>query len=403
MVDDRQVDTRLSAFALPPEIVQVRDLAREFFMAEFHNLQRRVDDEDWWPPEVFPKLGKMGYLGLTVPEEYGGTGLDTLTAGIVLEQCAYANHQVALSYGAHDNLCINNIYRNGTDFQRRKYLPKLCGGAWVGALGLSEADAGSDAVGSMATTAIKEGNRYVLNGSKLYITNGPIADVALIYARTDPALRSKGISAFIVEKEFRGFSAEQKLDKMGYRGSPTGELVFRDCEVPAENLLGGEHAGLDVMISGLDLERALFAAICCGIAERAFVLGLEHAKTRRQFGQPIASFQLVQAKLARMYTSLESGRTLAYRVLTACEGLKVGGGRRGDIRKLAAAAYFHGAEICKLVVDEAVQIYGGMGCMRDTEINCLYRASKVHEIGGGTMEMRQLIIAEELLRDGAGL
>jgi isovaleryl-CoA dehydrogenase len=392
-------NTRHSTFTLSPDLIRIQESSRKFFMAEMHNLQGRMDDEEWWPPDVFSKLGEAGYLGLTVAAQYGGAELDVLSAGIVLEQCAYANHQVALSYGAHDNLCINNIYRNGTETQRRRYLPHLCSGRWVGALGLTESGAGSDAVGSMKTTAHKENDRYLLNGSKLYITNGPIADVVLVYARTNPGGGRHGISAFIVEKGFSGFRAEKKLDKMGYRGSPTGELVFQNCEVPADNLLGSEHDGLSVMMGGLDLERALIAAICCGIAERAFFLALQYAKTRQQFGQTIASFQLIQSKLARMYVALESGRTLTYRVLAACHGVEVGGGGRGEIHKLAAAAYFHATEACKLIVDEAVQIFGGMGCMRDVEINRLYRASKTHEIGGGTMEMRELIIAQELLRD----
>jgi isovaleryl-CoA dehydrogenase len=383
----------LPTFTLSPGVIELRDSARRFFVAEFHSLQQRMDDNEWWPPDVFPKLGKKGYLGLMVPPEYGGAGLDTLSAGVLLEQCAYANHQVALSYGAHDNLCLNNIFRNGNDAQRRRYLPKLCSGDWVGALGLSEAGAGSDAIGSMATTARKDGNRYFLNGAKLYITNGPIADIILVYAKTDRA-----ISAFIVEKTFPGFHVGQRLTKMGYRGSPTSELVFSNCEVPAENILGGENAGLSVMMSGLDLERAFIAVICCGIIERALELAIEHSKARQQFGRSIASFQLIQAKLAQMYVGLESARTLTYRVLAMCEGLEVGGGGRGEIHKLAAAAFYHATEACKYAADEATQIFGGMGCMWETEVNRIYRASKTNEIGGGSMEMRQLIIAQELLR-----
>jgi len=386
-----------ASYEITPEQAEIRDQARKFFRKELYPLQQRMDDEDWWPETAMPAMGKMGYLGVTVPPEHGGAGLDYLAAGLVAEELAAANPAIGLSWLAHDNLCVNNIYRNGTEAQRRKYLPKLCTGEWIGALGMTEPGAGSDALGSMRTTAKRQGDRYVLNGTKLFITNGPIADVLLIYAKTDLAKGAHGISAFIVEKGFPGFKVAQKLDKMGYRGSPLGELVFEDCAVPAENRVGDENRGNVVMMSGLDLERAMAAPMSIGIAQRALDLALEHAKTRVQFGKPIATFQLIQSKLAEMYIELELARTLCYRVLVACNALDQGQGGRGEIHKQSAAALYASARACSLCVEEAVQIFGGSGYMRDTEINRLYRTAKLNHIGAGTQEIRKLIIAREML------
>ena len=385
-------------YDLSAEQIELRDQAAKYFMATLHPLNKRMDDEEWWPAEAFQALGEMGYLGQTIPEDYGGTGLDYLTAGLLNEQMAMANGAMALSVVAHDNLCANNIYRNGSEAQRRKYLPALCSGESVGALGMTEPGAGSDALGSMATTAVREGDDYVLNGRKMFITNGPVADTLLIYAKTDKSKGTRGISAFIVEKGFPGFGVAQKLDKMGYRGSTTAELVFDDCRVPAENLVGGEHRGVAVMMSGLDLERAMVGPLCIGSAQRGLDLAIEHAKTREQFGQPIASFQMIQSKLAEMYIRLESARTFVYRALAACNHMASDEGGRGGIHKLTAAALFEASDTVKFVHDEAVQIHGGMGYMRETEINRLYREAKVMEIGAGTQEVRKIIIAEELLR-----
>ena len=386
-----------ASWEITAEQAEIREQARKFFMKELYPLQARMDDEDWWPETVMPALGKMGYLGVTIPPEHGGAGLDFLSAGLVAEQLAAANPSVGISWLAHDNLCLNNIYRNGSDAQRGKYLPKLCSGEWIGALGMTEPGAGSDALGSMRTTARREGDRYLLNGTKLFITNGPIADVLLIYAKTDMAKGAHGISAFIVEKGFPGFSVAQKLDKMGYRGSPLGELVFQDCAVPAGNRVGDENRGNVVMMSGLDLERAMAAPMSIGIGQRALDLALEHAKTRVQFGKPIATFQMIQSKLAEMYIELEMARTLVYRVLNACNSLERGEGGRGEIHKLSAAAVYAAARACTLCCTEAVQIFGGSGYMRDTEINRLYRTAKLNEIGAGTQEIRKLIIARELI------
>jgi isovaleryl-CoA dehydrogenase len=386
-----------AGYELTAEQRELQAQARRFCMKELHPLQKRMDDEDWWPEHVMPLLGRMGYCGATVPAERGGAGLDYLAAGLVAEEIARANPAIGISWLAHDNLCLNNIDRNGTDDQRRRYVPKLVSGEWVGALGMTEPGAGSDALGSMRTTARRDGDDYVLNGTKIYITNGPVADVLLVYAKTDMARGAHGISAFIVEKGFAGFSVAQKLDKMGYRGSPLGELVFQDCRVPAANRVLDENRGNVVMMSGLDLERAMAAPMSIGIADRALELALDHAKTRRQFGKPIASFQMIQSKLAEMYIELELARTLVYRVLAACDALAEGEGGRGDIHKRTAAALYAAARACSLCCDEAVQIFGGAGYMRDTEINRLYRTAKLNEIAAGTQEIRKLIIAREML------
>ena len=259
----------------------------------FYPLAEKMDAEEWWPEDVFNVIGEAGYFGLTVPEQYGGQGLDLFTSGIVAQVFGRWNYALALSWVAHENLCLNNIFRNANASLKAKYLPALCSGTQVGALGLTEPGAGSDALGSMATTAKREGDVYVLNGRKIYITNGPVADVLLVYAKTDLGKGAHGISAFIVEKDFPGFEVAQKLVKMGFRGSQTGELLFDDCEVPVENLVGEENKGVSVVMSGLDLERAVIAPICIGMAERALELTIEYAKTREQFDQPIASFQMI--------------------------------------------------------------------------------------------------------------
>jgi isovaleryl-CoA dehydrogenase len=358
-----------------------------------------MDAEEWWPDEAFPKIGDNGLFGVTIPQEYGGAGLDLLAAGLVLQGFGRWNHAMALAWVAHDNLCANNIYRNGDERQRRKYLPGLCSGRKIGALGLTEPGAGSDALGSMRTTARRDGDSYVLNGGKIYITNGPIADVLLVYAKTERDKGAHGISAFIVEKNFPGFRVAQKLEKMGYRGSQTGELVFEDCRVPAENLVGGENRGVAVVMSGLDLERAMISPLCLGVAERALELSLDYAKTRQQFGKPIGSFQMVQSMLAEMYVQVETMRAFTYRTLAAASLVEAGEGGRGDIHKLTAASVMYAAEACHLVLDKAVQIHGGSGYIWESEINRLYRSIKLLEIGAGTTEVRKMIIAGELLKD----
>lgn len=374
------------------------DQADRFAREQLYGYQERMDNEEWWPDEVFPLLGKNGYLGMTVSEEYGGAGLDFFTSTLIGQVLARWNPAIAFSAGAHDNLCVSNINRNANEEQKRRFLPKLVTGEYVGAMGMTEPGAGSDAVRGMRTTARRVGDKYILNGRKLYITNGPIADVILVYAKTDIGSGPMGISAFVVEKDFPGFSVAQKLEKMGFRGSPTGELVFDDCEVPEENLIGEENQGIAVMMSGLDLERAGIGASLIGIAERALDLSIKHAKTREQFGRPIAEFQMIQQKLADMYTWLEAMRTFVYRGVAAANDLEVGGGGRGEIHKLTAATALFAGEMHNKIVNEAVQVHGGMGYMWEAEVNRLFRTIKVLEIGAGTSEVRRMIIAEELLR-----
>ena len=386
-------------FDLNAEDRLILDEADRFAREQIAPLARRMDDEEWWPEDLFPFLGSHGQLGLTIPPEYGGQGMDLFQAALVGQAYSRWNQAASLSVGAHDNLCANNIYRNGNEAQRKKYLPGLCAGTSVGALGLTEPGAGSDALGSMATTAVRDGDTYILNGSKMFITNGPIADVLLVYAKTDVSAGPHGISAFIVESSFPGFSVAQKLTKMGFRGSQTGELVFNDCVVPAENLLGEENMGVAVTMSGLDIERIYLSAGALGIAERALDLCLAHANTRVQFGRPIASFQMIQSKLADMYTSIEAMRTFTYKALMAARDLEMGEGGRGTIHKLAAAVALFGGQQLTKIVDDAVQIHGGTGLMWETEINRIYRSAKLYEIGAGTTEVRKLIVAEELINE----
>jgi isovaleryl-CoA dehydrogenase len=397
--DDLRLNSAAAhGFRLTPEQQEVLDHSDRFAENELWPLQQRMDDEEWWPPQAMPALARMGFLGVTVPPELGGAGSDFFTSGLITQGLARWNPAIALSYAAHENLCLNNIARNGSEEIRKRFLPRLSDGSATGALGLTEPGAGSDALGSMSTTARRDGDHYVLNGRKMFITNGPVADVLLVYAKTDKERGPKGISAFIVEKDFPGFQVAQKLDKMGFRGSPTAELVFDDCRVPAGNLVGEENEGVAVVMSGLDLERAIVAMIDLGMAERAFALALDYAKTRKQFGRRIGDFQMVQSKLADMYTAIETMRTFCYRTLAEANDLELGGGGRGEIHKLTAACLMYAAESCTRVVADAVQIFGGAGYMRETEINRLYRATKLLEIGAGTSEIRKLIIGGELMR-----
>ena len=389
---------RSKGFELDPDQQLILEQADRFARSELYPLSARMDAEEWWPEDAFARIGAHGFFGATVPQEYGGAGLDLIAAGLVTQAFSRWNHAMALSCVAHDNLCLNNIYRNGDEFQRRKYLPDLCAGRAIGALGLTEPGAGSDALGSMRTTARREGDHYLLNGTKIYITNGPVADVLLVYAKTDRDKGAHGVSAFIVEKGFAGFRVAQKLEKMGYRGSQTAELVFEDCRVPAENLVGGENRGVAVVMSGLDLERAMVAPLCLGVAERALELSIDYAKTRRQFDKPIGSFQMVQSMLAEMYVLVETTRTFAYRTLTAAAQVEIGEGGRGDIHKLTAASVMYAAEAVHKTLDMGMQIHGGAGYIWESEINRLFRSTKLLEIGAGTTEVRKMIIAGELLK-----
>jgi isovaleryl-CoA dehydrogenase len=382
---------------LSPDEIEILGNADRFAQAELYPLASRMDDEEWWPEDIFPKIGATGYFGITAPERYGGSGLDLMTAGLVLQAFSRWNHALGLAWVAHENLCMHNILRNANEAQKKKYLPGLCKGTAIGALGLTEPGAGSDALGSMRTTARREGGHYLLNGTKIFITNGPVADVLLVYAKTHKDKGSKGVSAFIVEKGFPGFKVAQKLTKMGFRGSPTGELVFDDCRVPAANLVGEEDRGVQVVMSGLDLERAMVAPLCLGICERALELSIEYARTRKQFGQPIANFQMVRSKIADMYVWTESARVMTYQALRAANHLEVGGGGRGEIHKITAASVMYAANTMNKVLDEAVQIHGGSGYIWESEVNRLYRSIKLLEIGAGTTEVRKIIISDELL------
>jgi len=388
----------VSHFDLSDDQREVLDTADRYARNELYPLAERMDNEEWWPDHIFPKLGRDGYFGITVPPEYGGVGGDLFTSGLVLQAFSRWNHALGLSWVAHENLCLNNIFRNANADLKRKYLPGLCAGTLIGGLGLTEPGAGSDALGAMRTTARKEGDHYVLNGSKIFITNSPVADVLLVYAKTAPEKGPHGISAFIIEKDMPGFRVAQKLEKMGFRGSQTAELVFDECRVPAANLVGEENRGVSIVMSGLDLERAMIAPILLGISERAFDLALDYAKTRVQFGKPIAEFQMIQSKLADMYVWVETMRTFNYRVLATANNMEIGAGGRGEIHALTAASIMYAANTTNRVLDEAVQIYGGYGYIWESEINRLYRSIKLLEIGAGTTEVRKMIISGEILK-----
>jgi isovaleryl-CoA dehydrogenase len=391
-----------NAAELTAEEQQILDETDRFARGELYPLAPRMDREEWWPDDLFPRLGAAGYLGIAIPEAYGGVGGDLFASGLVLQAMSRWNHAVAISWVAHDNLCLDNIYRNGSEDQRRRYVPAMCAGRSVGALALTEPGAGSDAIGSMRSTARRDGDGYILNGTKLYITNGPIADVFVVYARLvgdeDDGERRR-VGAFIVEKSCTGFTVAQKLSKMGFRGSQTAELVFENCRVPAANVLGGEDGGMAVLMGGLDIERAMISPIGLGIAERALALSVDYAKTRQQFGQPIGTFQMIRSKLADMYVWVETMRSFTYRVLREAARMKAGGGGRGELHKLTAASVMYAAETLNKVLSDAVQIHGGNGYIWESEVNRLYRANKLLEIGAGTTEVRKLIISEELLKD----
>lgn len=387
-----------SQLALTADQQNLLDHADRFARNELYPLAQKMDDEEWWPSEIFPKLGEVGFLGITIPEQYGGAGMTMVEAGLILQAFSRWNHALALSWAVQDNLCANNIYNNGNEFIRNKYLPKLCSGEHIGCLGLTEPGAGSDALGSMRTKAVRDGDHYVINGSKIYITNGPVADVCLLYAKTQADRGSKGITAFVVETDSPGFKVAQKLKKMGFRGSQTAELVFEDLRVPVENIVGVEHEGHRVVMSGLDFERAMIATINVGVAERALELSVEHAKTREQFGKPIASFQMVQARLADMYTWIEAMKLLCWKTLIDCSGVDEHEAGRGMIHAQTAASIMYCADTCNKVLDNAVQVHGGIGYIWESEINRLFRSTKLLEIGAGTTEVRKLIIAGELLR-----
>ncbi len=392
----------LASFGFAEEYQAIYDTSYRYGRDELYELAPRMDKEDWFPEAQFRALATQGLLGATIPSEYGGVGLDVLAQCFICEAISYWNHGLAASLLASDNLCVHNLVRNATPEQKRAYLPRFATGRAIGALGMTEPGAGSDALGSMATTARREGDDYVLNGRKLFITNGPVADVLLVYAKTAPDKKQHGISAFIVENSCAGFRVAQKLDKMGWRGSPTGELVFDECRVPAGNLVGEENKGVGIMMSGLDIERVIGAFYALGLAQRALDLSVDYATQRKQFGRAIAEFQLVQGMLADMYTEVETIRALTYQVGREVAELEVGEGGRGVVHKRSAAAVYYAGRACMRILDNAVQIHGGMGFLNESEVNRLYRSGKVMEIGAGTNQVRQLIIAGELVKEVAG-
>ena len=389
----------MNQFSLSNEQDQVFREADRIGREELLPLADRMDKEEWWPEEIMPMLGELGFLGVTIPEKYGGAGLGYLESGLILQAFSRYNHAFGLSWIAHDNLCANNIFNNGSERQKSEFLPKLCSGEHIGCLGLTEPGAGSDALGSMTTTAKKSGDAYLINGSKIYITNGPIADICVLYAKTDKQERSsKGITAFVIETNQPGFKVAQKLKKMGFRGSQTAELVFENLLVPKENILGKENEGHKVVMSGLDFERATIAPISVGIAERALEISVDYAKSRTQFNQPIANFQMIQSYLAEMYVGIETMKAFSWKVLSECGEVRAEEAGRGKIHAKTAASVLYCANTCNEILDKAVQIFGGYGYMLETEINRLFRSTKLLEIGAGTTEVRKMIIAKELLK-----
>lgn len=376
-------------FDLGDEVNAIRDTVHDWAQNRVKPLAAQIDRDNLFPAALWQEMGQMGLLGITVPEDLGGSGLSYLAHTVVVEEIARASASVSLSYGAHSNLCVNQIKLNGSDAQRRKYLPGLIDGTQVGALAMSEAGAGSDVV-SMALRADRDGDDFVLTGTKYWITNGPDADVLVVYAKTDPAAGSKGITAFIVEKTMPGFSTSAHFDKLGMRGSNTAELIFDGVRVPAANILGGQGQGVRVLMSGLDFERVVLAGIGTGIMAACLDEIMPYLATRKQFGQPIGNFQLMQAKVADMYTALNSARAYVYEVARACD--------RGEVtRQDAAACVLYSSEQAMVQAHQAVQAMGGAGFMNDSVVSRLFRDAKLMEIGAGTSEIRRMLIGRELM------
>jgi isovaleryl-CoA dehydrogenase len=378
-------------FGLGENADLLRDSVRSFAGDEIAPRAAEIDRANEFPMDLWPKMGALGILGVTVEEEFGGAGLGYLEHCVAMEEVSRASASVGLSYGAHSNLCVNQIRRNGSVAQKRRYLPKLIAGEHVGALAMSESGAGSDVVG-MKLTAVRKGDRYVLNGTKMWITNGPDADVLVVYAKTDPAAGPRGITALLIEKGFTGFSTAQKLDKLGMRGSNTCELVFQDCEVPADNVLGEVGRGVNVLMSGLDYERAVLAAGPLGIMQACLDVVVPYVHERKQFGEPIGSFQLVQGKLADMYSTMNACKAYVYAVARACD-------RGQATRKDAAGAILYAGEKATQVALDAIQLLGGNGYINDYPTGRLLRDAKLYEIGAGTSEIRRWLIGRELFEE----
>jgi len=375
-------------FNLGETAEMIRDSVRSFSQDRIAPIADRIDREDWFPRELWPEMGALGLHGITVEEEWGGAGLGYLEHVVALEEISRASASIGLSYFAHSNLCVNQLRRWGTDEQKRTYLPKLISGEHVGALAMSEPGAGSDVV-SMTLKADKKGDRYVLNGSKMWITNGPCADTIIVYAKTDPQAGSKGITAFLVDTTTPGFSVAQKLDKLGMRGSETGELVFQDCEIPEENIVGELNRGAAVLMSGLDYERAVGAAGPIGLMQACMDIVIPYIHERKQFGRPIGEFQLMQGKIADMYVTMNASKAYAYMVAQACD--------RGETtREDAAGVILYTAEKATWMALEAIQTLGGTGYINESPTGRLLRDAKLYEIGAGTSEIRRMLIGREL-------
>ena len=383
-------------FQLGEDIDALRETVRDFAQAEIAPRAAALDRDDQFPMDLWQKMGALGVLGITVGEDYGGAGMGYLAHMVAMEEISRASASVGLSYGAHSNLCVNQIHRNGSNAQRQKYLPRLISGEHVGALAMSEPGAGSDVI-SMKLKAEDKGGYYVLNGSKMWITNGPDADTLVVYAKTEPELGARGVTAFLIEKGMPGFSVAQKLDKLGMRGSHTGELVFSNVEVPAENILGGLNMGAKVLMSGLDYERAVLAGGPLGIMQSVMDNVLPYIHDRKQFGQSIGEFQLIQGKVADMYTVLQAGRAFAYTVAKNLDLL--GSDHVRQVRKDCASVILWTAEKATWMAGEGVQIFGGNGYINDYPLGRLWRDAKLYEIGAGTSEIRRMLIGRELFAE----
>ncbi len=380
-------------FGLGETADMLRDTVADFAQEKIAPRAEQIDSSNEFPRDLWPQMGALGLLGITVEEELGGAGMGYLEHCVATEEISRASASVGLSYGAHSNLCVNQIRRNGSDEQKARYLPKLISGEHVGALAMSEPGAGSDVVG-MRTRAEKKGDRYVLNGNKMWITNGPDAEVLVVYAKTDPNAGPRGITAFLIEKQMKGFSTAQKLDKLGMRGSNTCELIFEDCEVPAENVLGAVGKGVKILMSGLDYERLVLAAGPLGIMQACMDVVVPYLHERKQFGQAIGEFQLMQGKLADMYTTMNAAKSYVYTVAKAVD--------RGETtRKDAAGAILYAAEKATWMALEAIQALGGMGYINDSPTGRLLRDAKLYEIGAGTSEIRRWLIGRELFAETA--
>ena len=378
-------------FNLGDDIDMLRKSVYQFCAAEIAPRAAEIDRSNEFPMDLWRKLGDMGLLGITADEQYGGTGMGYLAHCVAMEEISRASASVALSYGAHSNLCVSQLHKNGTEAQKQQYLPKLCSGEHIGALAMSEPNAGSDVV-SMRLRADKRGDKYILNGNKMWITNGPDAHTYIIYAKTDLSAGSKGMTAFIVERDYPGFSRHQKLDKLGMRGSNTCELIFQDCEVPAKNILGGEGRGVAVLMSGLDYERTVLSGGPIGIMQACLDVVLPYIHERKQFGQAIGEFQLMQGKLADMYTALNASRAYLYAVARACD-------RGLESRKDAAAVILYTAEQATQSALQAIQALGGNGYINDYGTGRLLRDAKLYEIGAGTSEIRRMLIGREIFSE----